>query len=53
MQSDLNSFAEMSSWTALAWYTVMKTAFVTKSMKNESFGFSIVTILKKFLTENA
>ena len=30
-------FAEMSSWTALAWYIVMKTAFKTKSMKSESF----------------
>ena len=30
--------AEMSSWTALARYTVMKTAFKTKSVKRESFG---------------
>ena len=31
-------FTEMSSLIALPWYTVMKTAFRTKNMKNESFG---------------
>ena len=34
MQSVGNSFCGMSSWTALAWYTVMKTAFKTKSRKS-------------------
>ena len=29
-------FAELSSWTALEWYTVMKTAFKTKNTKRES-----------------
>ena len=38
-------FAEMSSWTALAWYTVMKTAFRTKSIKRDSFGNFIMKIL--------
>ena len=31
-------FADMSSWTALTWYTVMTTASKTKNMKSESFG---------------
>ena len=31
-------FAEMSSPTALTWYTVMNTEFKTKNMKNESVG---------------
>ena len=38
-------FAEMSSWTALAWYTVMKTAFKTKSMISESFEIFFMKIL--------
>ena len=33
--ADGNSFAEMSSWTALTWYTVMKTAFKPKNMKKQ------------------
>ena len=38
-------FAEMSSWTDIAWYTVMKTVFKTKSMKSESFVIFIMKIL--------
>ena len=38
-------FAEMSSRTALAWYTVMNLAFRTKSMKRDSFGTFIMKIL--------
>ena len=38
-------FAEMSSWTATSWYTVMKTALITKNMKSKSF----VICIKKFL----
>ena len=38
-------FAEISSWTALKWYTVMKTEFKTKNMKTESFGIFITKIL--------
>ena len=37
--------AEMSSWKSLTWYTVMKTAFKTKNMKNESFGIFIIKFL--------
>ena len=33
---------EMSSWKAIKWYTVMKTAFKTKSMKSESFIMKIL-----------
>ena len=38
--------AEMLSWTALTWYTVLKTEFKTKNMKNESFGSFIMKIFK-------
>ena len=38
-------FAEMSSWTALTWYKVTKTALKTKNMKSESFGIFIMKIL--------
>ena len=38
-------FEEMSSWTALAWYTVMKTVFRTTSMKRDSFENFIMKIL--------
>ena len=38
-------FAEMSSWTALTWYEVTKTAFKTKNIKRESFGIFIMKIL--------
>ena len=38
-------FEEMSSWTALIWYTVMKTAFRSKNMKSESFGIFIRKII--------
>ena len=38
-------FPEMSSWTGLAWSTVMKTAFKTKDMKSESVGIFIMKIL--------
>ena len=38
-------FAEMSSWAALTWYTVMKTGFKTKNMKSESFGIFIIKIV--------
>ena len=38
-------FEEMSSWTAVIWYTVMKTGFRSKNMKSESFGIFIMTIL--------
>ena len=30
-------FAEMSSWTALTWYKVIKTEFKAKNMNSESF----------------
>ena len=45
-------FAEKSSWTALAWYSVMKTAFKTKNMKSEYFwdlyhkDFNFLELLK-------
>ena len=35
-------FEEMSSWTALTWYTAMKTAFKTNVMKSEYFGIFIM-----------
>ena len=38
-------FAEMSSWMALTWYTVMKTAFKTNYMESESVGIFIIKIL--------
>ena len=38
-------FKEISSWTALTWYTVMKTEFKNKNMKSESFGILIKKIL--------
>ena len=38
-------FAEMSFRTALPWYKVMKTAFLTKNIKNVSFGILIMKIL--------
>ena len=37
--------AEMSSWTTLTWYTVMKTAFKTQNMKSELFGIFNMKIL--------
>ena len=37
-------FADMSSWAALTWYAVMKTAFKTTNMKTESFGIFIMKI---------
>ena len=37
-------FADMSSWEALTWYTVMKTAFKAKNMKSEYFGIFIMKI---------
>ena len=36
MQLDGKSILEISSWTALTWYTVMKTDFKIKIMKRES-----------------
>ena len=41
MQSDGNSFGGQ---LALTWYTVKKTLFKTKNMKNESFGNLIMKI---------
>ena len=39
-------FAEMSSWIALTWYTVMKTAYKTKYIyENESAGIFIMKFL--------
>ena len=38
-------FAEMSSWTALTWFTVTKTTFKTKNMKSDSFGIFIIKFL--------
>ena len=38
-------FEKMSSWTALAWYRVMKIAFKAKNMKSESFRIFIMKIL--------
>ena len=35
----------LSSWTALTWYTVMKTAIKAKNMKRKSFGIFIMKIL--------
>ena len=35
-------FAQMSSWPALTWYTVIKTAFKTKNRKRESFCIFII-----------
>ena len=35
----------MSSWTALTWYTVVKTAFKTKNRKSKSFGILIMKFL--------
>ena len=32
----------MSSWTALTWYTAMKTAFKANVMKSEYYGIFIV-----------
>ena len=39
-------FAEMSSYTALTWYTVMKTPFKLKNVKSESFGTFIIKLIK-------
>ena len=45
---------EISSWTALTWYTVMKTEFKTKNIKSESFGIFIKKILNlKLIDEYA
>ena len=45
---------EMSSRTALTWYTVMKAEFKTKNMKSELIGNFIVKILDlKLIEENA
>ena len=46
-------FAEMSSWIALTWYTVMKTAFNTKNMKSESYGIFIVKKILRMIKEYA
>ena len=35
---------EMSSWTALTWIIVMKTAFKTKKYASKSFGIFIMEI---------
>ena len=37
--------AEMSSWTALTWNIVIKTAFQTKNMKIKNIGNFIIKIL--------
>ena len=37
-------FAEMSAWTALTGYTVMKSAFKTKNMKCKCFRIFIMKI---------
>ena len=39
-------FAEMSSWTVLTLFTVMKTAFKTNNMKREFFGIFMMKISK-------
>ena len=39
-------FADTSSWTALTWYIMTKTALKTKNMKKESFGIFIMKIFK-------
>ena len=44
MQSDGNSFAEMSSWTALTWQLVMNTAFYTKYIKIKNVCIFIMKI---------
>ena len=38
-------FGELSSWTALTWLTVMKTAFKNKNMKSKYFGIFNMKIL--------
>ena len=38
------AFEEMLSWTALTWYTVLKTAFKTKIGKSESLGIFTIKI---------
>ena len=38
-------FAEMTSWTALTSYIVIKTAFKTKIIKSESVGNFVMNIL--------
>ena len=38
-------YADMSSWTALTGFTVMKTAFETQTMKANIFG-SLLQILE-------
>ena len=54
MQSVGDSFCGDVVLDSLAWYTVMKTAFKTKSMKSESLGIFIMKILDfGFITENA
>ena len=46
-------FAEMSSWTALTCYKVMKSAFKTKNMQSESFVIFIMKILNlRVIEEN-
>ena len=52
---------DMSSWKAIKWYTVMKTAFRTKSMKSESFIMKIlnfksdrrICVFKEIATRNS
>ena len=45
MQSEMGTvFVEISSWTALTWYTVMKTVFMTKNRKRGSLGIFIMNI---------
>ena len=43
--SDGTVFAEMSSWAALTCYTVMETAFKTKTIKRKSVGIFIMKIV--------
>ena len=38
-------FVEMSSWTALTWNIVTKTAFKTKNVKSKYLGYFIIKIL--------
>ena len=44
-------YAEMSSWTALTGFTVMKTAFKIKNVKSEIFFIFIMKFLN-FKKEN-
>ena len=54
MQSDGNSLAEMSSWTALTCHTGMKSVFETKSLKGKYLGIFIMNILNlEVIDENS